>query len=48
MILNFFLFLSPERTIRIVKNSLISFLGSIAFIGLGVWGLVEVVRILAE
>lgn len=46
MILNFFLFLSPERTIQIVKNSFISFIGSLAFIGLGVWGLVEVVKII--
>ncbi|MES2225234.1 MAG: hypothetical protein V4480_00305 [Patescibacteria group bacterium] len=45
-ILNIFLYLSPERTIRAVKNPLISFFGSIAFVGLGVWGLYEAVRLL--
>ncbi len=48
MLLNLFLYLSPERTIRVVKNSLISFIGSLAFIGLGIWGLVEVVRIIGH
>jgi hypothetical protein len=46
MILNIFLFISPDRTIKVVKNPLVSFFGSIAFILLGVWGLYEVVRIL--
>ncbi len=45
MVLNAFLFISPARTIRIVKNPIISFLGSVAFVGLGIWGLVEVIRI---
>lgn len=48
MLLNLFLYLSPERTIRVVKNSIISFIGSLAFIGLGIWGLIEVVRIIAH
>lgn len=47
MVLNFCLFLSPEHTIKVVKNSVISLLGSVAFIGLGIWGFVEVVRILS-
>lgn len=46
MILNIFLYLSPKHTIKAVKNPLISFVGSLAFVGLGVWGLVEVVRII--
>jgi hypothetical protein len=46
MILNIFLYISPDRTIRIVKNPIISFIGSLAFVGLGVWGLTEVVRLI--
>ncbi len=38
-LLNMFLYLSPERTIKAVKNPLISFVGSLAFIGLASWGL---------
>jgi hypothetical protein len=46
MILNIFLFVNPSLTIRVVRNEWVSFLGSVAFIGLGIWGLVEVFRIL--
>lgn len=42
MILNVCLFLSPEATIRAVKQPIISLLGSIAFIGLALWGFWEV------
>lgn len=45
MILNIFLFLSPKDTIRAVKHPVISFLGSVVFVGLAVWGWVEVVRL---
>lgn len=45
-LLNMFLYLSPERTIKAVKNPLISFAGSIAFIGLGSWGLYEALHLL--
>lgn len=48
MVLNIFLFISPQHTIKIVKNAYISFAGSIVFIGLAVWGIIEVVRILFE
>lgn len=48
MILNIFLYMNPAATIRIVKNPIISFLGSIAFVGLGAWGLVEVFKILMQ
>lgn len=41
MLLNIFLYISPKRTIALVKNPLISLLGSIAFIGLAAWGLYE-------
>ena len=46
MVLNLLLFLSPEKTIKIVKNPLISLLGSIVFILLAVWGIIEVYKIL--
>lgn len=48
MILNIFLYLSPKRTIKAVKNPVISFLGSIAFVGLGIWGLIEVVELIGH
>lgn len=47
MMLNLFLYLSPQRTIKAVKNPVISFIGSIAFIVLGIWGLVEVAHLLS-
>lgn len=47
-ILNIFLFLSPRRTIEAVKNQWISFLGTLAFIGLGFYGIAETLRILGE
>lgn len=46
MILNIMLYASPALTIRVVKNPIISFVGSIAFVGLAVWGLVEVAHII--
>lgn len=46
MILNIFLFLSPQNTIRLVKNPIISFLGSLAFVGLGLWGLFEAAKLI--
>ncbi len=46
MILNIFLFLSPKTTIKVVKNPVVSILGSIAFIGLALYGFYEVFRIL--
>lgn len=46
MVLNIFLFLSPARTIAAVKNAWISFAGSIAFVGLALWGLVEAARLI--
>ncbi len=46
MILNIFLFISPKNTIKVVKNPIVSIIGSIAFIGLAFWGFYEVYRIL--
>ncbi len=45
MLLNIFLFLSPSRTIKMVKHPVISFFGSIAFVGLALWGLIEAARL---
>jgi len=47
-LLNIALFLSPKKTIIVVKNEVVSFFGALAFIGLGVYGLVETVRIVTE
>lgn len=47
-LLNMFLYLSPEKTIRVVKNPLISVFGSIAFVGLGVWGIYEAAHLLSH
>lgn len=46
MILNMALFISPKKTVQIVKNPYISFAGSIVFVGLALWGIYEVIRIL--
>ena len=44
-LLNIALFLNPEFTIKIVKNQWVSFFGTLAFVGLALWGLLEVVKI---
>jgi hypothetical protein len=46
MILNVALFISPQRTIYAVKHPVISFFGSLAFVGLAAWGLIEAVKLL--
>lgn len=46
MILNLALFVSPKRTVRLVKNAWVSFFGSLIFILLAFWGFYEVGRIL--
>lgn len=45
-ILNIALFISPARTIVAVKNEYVSFMGTIAFIGLAIYGFYEVIRII--
>ena len=46
MILNIFLYISPERTIAAVKNSFISIVGSLAFVGIAIWGFIEAFELL--
>lgn len=46
MFLNVSLYLSPGRTIKAVKNPLLSLVGSAAFVGLAAWGLIEAFRLL--
>jgi hypothetical protein len=46
-ILNILLFINPDFTIKLVKNPIISLLGTIAFIGLAVFGLYEVYNIVS-
>lgn len=46
MILNLALFLSPKTTIYAVKNPIISFLGSLAFIGIAFWGFYEAAHLI--
>jgi len=48
MLLNIFLYISPDRTTRAVKNPIISFLGSVAFAGIGILGLIEVIQLIGE
>ncbi len=45
--LNIALFVSPAKTTAAVRNAWVSFLGTLVFIGLAVWGLVEVIHIIA-
>jgi hypothetical protein len=46
MLLTMVLFVSPATTIRIVSNPFVGLVGSVAFIGLAIWGIVEVVHLL--
>ncbi len=46
MILNICLYVSPRHTIAIVKNRYISLIGSVAFIGLAIWGLIEATKLI--
>lgn len=45
MVLNIFLFLSPQTTIKVVKNPIISLIGSVAFVGLAIWGISEALHL---
>ncbi len=45
-LLNIALFINPSATVKIVRNEWVSFIGSLSFIGLGIWGLIEVVKII--
>lgn len=46
MLLNIALFINPSATVKVVRNEWVSFIGSLAFVGLAIWGLVEVVKII--
>jgi hypothetical protein len=46
MLLNVSLFASPKLTIKIVSQPIIVLLGSLAFIGIAVWGFVEVFHLI--
>lgn len=46
-LLNVFLYLSPERTTRAVRNPVIALFGTIVFIGLAFWGIIEAAHLLA-
>jgi hypothetical protein len=46
-ILNILLFINPELTIKAVKNPIVSLLGTLAFIGLALYGFFEVYKILS-
>ncbi len=46
MFLNIALFLSPHATIKVVKHPVISFFGSIAFVGLALFGFFEAARLI--
>lgn len=46
MILNLSLFLSPSRTVQLVKMPIILLLGGVAFLGIGIWGFFEAFLIL--
>jgi len=45
-LLNIALFVSPKHTIAIVRNSIVAFLGTVAFVALAILGFVEVAKIL--
>lgn len=46
MILNVALFASPTTTIKLIEKPVIVLLGSLAFIGIAVWGLVEILHLI--
>ncbi|MDB4979191.1 MAG: hypothetical protein JWM56_1377 [Candidatus Peribacteria bacterium] len=48
LVLNIFLFLAPNLTIKTVKQPIVSFIGSMALVALALWGMKEVVKIVVE
>jgi hypothetical protein len=46
MILNILLYLSPARTNKLVKLPVIALVGSVAFVGLGLYGLYEIIHLI--
>lgn len=45
MLLNILLYLSPDRTTSVIRHPVIAVAGSLVFVGLGLWGIVEVVKL---
>lgn len=48
MLLNIALFASPTITIALVRKPFIAFLGALAFIGIALWGFVEIFQLVAH
>lgn len=46
LVLCMLLFISPNKTITVIKNPVISYIGSLVFLGLAIWGMVEVYELL--
>lgn len=46
MVLNIGLFLSPDRTVSVVKNPIVLVIGGLAFVGIAAWGIYEVVHLI--
>lgn len=45
-LLNIALFINPTKTVTIVRNAWISLFGTLAFIGLAIWGIFEAIKLL--
>ncbi len=46
MVLNIALYISPRHTIAVVKNRWVALVGSLAFIGIALWGFYEVIHMI--
>ena len=46
MILNILLYISPEKTIKLVKLPAIALFGTLAFVGLGIYGFYEIIHLI--
>lgn len=47
-LLNICLFAAPSTTVRVVKNPLIAFGGSLVFVGLALWGVYEALKLIVH
>lgn len=48
MVLNILLYISPERTIKLVKLPIIALVGSVAFVILGLYGFYEIIHLIGH
>jgi hypothetical protein len=48
MILNAALFVSPKKTVLLVRNQWVLVIGGVAFIVIAAWGFYEVIKIISE